>query len=79
MMDILTATDSTEVRLPTILGVDDEENILSSLRRLFRTQGFEGRVAEGGQAALALMEREVVDLMISDMRMPERDGAQFLA
>jgi len=79
MTDAHTAPDSAEARLPTILCVDDEPNILSSLRRLFRTQGFQVRVAEGGQAALALMESEDVDLVISDMRMPEMDGAQFLA
>lgn len=47
MMDTITATDSTEVRLPTILCVDDESNILASLRRLFRTQGFQVRVRRG--------------------------------
>jgi response regulator RpfG family c-di-GMP phosphodiesterase len=65
--------------LPTILCVDDEPNILSSLRRLFRAKGFQVRVAESGAAGLALLEREPIDLVISDMRMPEMDGTQFLA
>lgn len=73
-----TLTDTGSVRLPTILCVDDEPNILSSLRRLFRTQGFQVRVAESGLAGLALMESESIDLVISDMRMPEMDGAKFL-
>ena len=70
--------DAAQTRAPTILCVDDEPNILSSLRRLFRGKGFQVRIAEGGKAGLALLETETVDLVISDMRMPEMDGAQFL-
>jgi response regulator RpfG family c-di-GMP phosphodiesterase len=73
------APNTTCMKGPTILCVDDEPNILSSLRRLFRAQGFQVLTAEGGQAGLALLETETVDLVISDMRMPEMDGAQFLA
>ena len=65
--------------MPVILCVDDEPNILSSLKRLFRAKGFQVRVADSGQAGLALLESEAVDLVISDMRMPEMDGTQFLA
>ena len=65
--------------MPIILCVDDEPNILSSLKRLFRAKGFQVRVAESGQAGLALLACEAVDLVISDMRMPEMDGTQFLA
>ena len=63
---------------PIILCVDDEPNILSALRRLFRGQGFEVRTAVGGAAGLELLATETVDLVISDMRMPEMDGAEFL-
>ncbi|MDP3653037.1 MAG: response regulator [Rhodoferax sp.] len=62
----------------TILCVDDEPNILSALRRLFRSAGFQVRTAVGGAAGLELLENETVDLVISDMRMPEMDGAEFL-
>lgn len=62
----------------TLLFVDDEPSILSALRRLFRPQGYRILVAEGGAAGLALLETEKVDLIISDMRMPEMDGATFL-
>jgi response regulator RpfG family c-di-GMP phosphodiesterase len=48
------------------------------LRRLFRAKGFQVQIAEGGQAGLALMETQPFDLVISDMRMPEMDGAEFL-
>jgi response regulator RpfG family c-di-GMP phosphodiesterase len=62
----------------TLLFVDDEPGILSSLRRLFRPQGYRILIAESGQAGLDILEKETVDLVISDMRMPEMDGATFL-
>src|SRR4051812_37468979 len=61
-----------------ILFVDDEANILSSLRRLFRTQGYQIMTADSGAAGLQMLATEPVDLVISDMRMPEMNGAQFL-
>ncbi len=62
----------------TVLCVDDEVNILSALRRLLRPHGFQVILAEGGQAGLAVLESTPVDLVISDMRMPEMDGSKFL-
>ncbi|MBI5938512.1 MAG: response regulator [Betaproteobacteria bacterium] len=62
----------------TVLCVDDEANILGSLRRLFRPEGYRLLTAESGAAGLAILEAEPVDLVISDMRMPEMNGAQFL-
>jgi len=61
-----------------VLCVDDEQNILSSLRRLLRPHGYQIQIAGGGAEGLQLLEAEPVDLIISDMRMPEMDGAQFL-
>jgi response regulator RpfG family c-di-GMP phosphodiesterase len=63
----------------TLLFVDDEPNILSALRRLFRPAGYRVLVAESGALGLALLAQENVDLVISDMRMPEMNGAKFLA
>lgn len=62
----------------TLLFVDDEASILSSLKRLFRPEGYRILTAGGGAEGLAVLEREAVDLVVSDMRMPEMDGAQFL-
>jgi response regulator RpfG family c-di-GMP phosphodiesterase len=62
----------------SLLLVDDEASILSSLRRLLRPAGYTIHIAESGQAGLDILEREAVDLVISDMRMPEMNGAQFL-
>ncbi len=62
----------------TLLFVDDEPGILSALRRLFRPHGYRIFIAEGGAAGLEILEKEQIDLVISDMRMPEMDGAAFL-
>jgi response regulator RpfG family c-di-GMP phosphodiesterase len=61
-----------------ILCVDDEPNILASLRRLFRKHGYEVFTAEGGGDGLRVLEQNGIDLVVSDMRMPSMDGAQFL-
>lgn len=63
----------------TILLVDDEANILRALYRLLRPEGYRLLTAESGAEALLLMAKEPVDLVVSDMRMPEMDGAVFLA
>jgi response regulator RpfG family c-di-GMP phosphodiesterase len=63
----------------TLLFVDDEPNILASLRRLFHGCGYRLLTATSGALGLETLEREPVDLVISDMRMPEMDGARFLA
>lgn len=62
----------------TVLFVDDEANILSSLQRLFRPAGYHILTASSGAQALEILEQEPVDLVISDMRMPGMDGAAFL-
>lgn len=62
----------------TLLCVDDEQNILFALRRLFRHDGYRVLTAISGDAGIKLLESEQIDLVISDMRMPEMDGACFL-
>jgi response regulator RpfG family c-di-GMP phosphodiesterase len=61
-----------------VLFVDDEPNILASLRRLFRNSGYKVLTAESGPAGLDVLAQEAVDLVVSDMRMPDMDGARFL-
>jgi response regulator RpfG family c-di-GMP phosphodiesterase len=62
----------------TLLFVDDEQNILSALNRLFRKSGHRILTATSGARGLEILEQEPVDLVVSDMRMPEMDGAAFL-
>ncbi|AFU99798.1 sigma-54-dependent transcriptional regulator [Simiduia agarivorans] len=61
------------------LFVDDEPQILKSLRRMMRNFQAECVFVESGQAALAAFADEPFDVVVSDMRMPEMDGATLLA
>lgn len=61
-----------------ILCIDDEPNILAALVRVFRPQGYAMATALSGDEALAMLEREPVDVVISDMRMPGMDGTAVL-
>ena len=62
----------------TLLLVDDEPSVLSALRRLFRPEGYRTIQATSGAEAIVLLGAEKIDLIISDMRMPEMDGAELL-
>lgn len=62
----------------TVLCVDDEANILSALKRVLRTAGFQVLTAGGGQQALEVLGSTAVDVVVSDMRMPGMDGAALL-
>lgn len=70
-----TQPEEGEVR---ILCVDDEPNILSALRRTLTSFGYQVIAANSGQEGLKLLQREPVQLVISDMRMPGMDGVSFL-
>ena len=62
----------------TVLAVDDEPNILAALRRLLRSTGWRILTAGHAEEALALLAKEPVDAVLSDMRMPGMDGVQLL-
>lgn len=63
----------------TVLLVDDEESITNSLRRLLRSQPYDILVADSGAKALELLEQRPIDVVVSDARMPNMDGATLLA
>jgi len=71
----MTEHEATE----TILVVDDEPGIQSALRRTLRRAGYQVITAGSGAEGLDQLSQQAVDLIISDMRMPEMDGAQFLS
>ena len=62
----------------TVLFVDDEPIILSALRRAFRNTGYRLLLASSAEEALVLLENEDVDAVVSDMQMPQMNGAEFL-
>ena len=67
--------------LPTVLFVDDETSIIDGLRRRLSGQENHWQIlfASSGADALEIMDRQPVDVVIADMRMPGMDGAALLA
>jgi response regulator RpfG family c-di-GMP phosphodiesterase len=63
----------------TLLLVDDDQYVLNSLRRVLRKHHFQVYTALDGRRALEVLERNAVDLVISDSHMPVMDGATLLA
>jgi two-component system, OmpR family, alkaline phosphatase synthesis response regulator PhoP len=59
-----------------VLVVDDEPNIVMSLRFLMEREGLEVEVAPTGEAALQALARTRADLVLLDVMMPELDGFQ---
>ncbi len=75
----LSSTDDAPPAVPpSLLLVDDEPSVLNALRRLFRSQGWRLHLAGSGTEGLEILQREKIDLVVSDMRMPVMDGAKFL-
>ncbi|MCB4363416.1 EAL domain-containing protein [Hydrogenophaga taeniospiralis] len=68
----------TRPRRRTLLLVDDEAAILSSLKRLFRRDGYHILTATSGRQGLELLASQPVDVIVSDQRMPEMTGIEFL-
>ena len=62
-----------------VLLVDDESNVLQSLRRLLHGDDYELHVADGGAAALEILGKTEVAVVVCDQRMPDVNGAQVLA
>ena len=64
--------------MATILIVDDEKNIRSGLEIAFEDEGYSVIAASNGKEAWDLVNKNNVDLVITDLRMPEMDGYELL-
>ena len=69
---------TTATRMRTLLLVDDEENILAAMRRVLRREGYRILTAGSGQEGLELLAANPVDVIVSDQRMPNMSGVEFL-
>jgi two-component system response regulator PilR (NtrC family) len=72
------AEPAADRRPPRILVVDDERSMRELLAIVLRREGYEVLLAENGRAAIELLEHEPVDLLISDIKMPDLSGVEVL-
>ena len=63
---------------PTVLVVDDEPEIRSTLSEYLEMQGYPVLMADGGEAALSILKEHEVKFALLDIRMPGMDGLQTL-
>ncbi len=72
-------TDSDKpTRQPTVLCVDDEENVLKALQRELQRYGCRVLMANNGKDALDLLERQHIQVLICDYAMPGMLGTEVL-
>lgn len=69
---------NTKVQNKTILVVDDETIIRQSLCDQLEDLGFQVLEAENGQRGIELIEQEEIDLVLTDLRMPEMSGLEVI-
>jgi two-component system response regulator PilR (NtrC family) len=84
MSRALTAPSTPEPRAdagvakPRILIVDDEQSMRDMLRIVLRRDGFDVTLAANGKEAIELLQKERIDLLLSDIRMPDVSGVEVL-
>jgi len=61
-----------------ILIIDDEEGMRDFLSFVFKTEGYQALTAADGQEALELVERDNIDAILTDLKMPGMDGIELL-
>lgn len=70
--------DRAQQKAVRILFVDDEEHVLSALRRLFFDESCEILTARSGAEGLEILRAAEVAVIVSDQNMPGMTGAEFL-
>ncbi len=75
----LELADNLPDKARTLLVVDDEQNILNSLTRLLRREGFNILTAKSPTEAFELLAKHPVQVILSDQRMPDMSGTEFFA
>ena len=61
-----------------IIAVDDEDIVLSFIQDALDDDNYHIRVANNGLTALEMIEKDPVDLILTDIRMPQMDGIELI-
>ena len=64
----------SDIKLPRILIVEDEEVIRFNLEAFFRDEGYDVKLVSSGEECLDILAKEKMDVAIIDMRLPQMDG-----
>ncbi|VGO14946.1 Response regulator MprA [Pontiella desulfatans] len=64
--------------MPRILIIDDDETIRNVFQRFLTGKGFDVSVAPDGRKGLRVLDDEQVDLVVTDIMMPETDGLEVV-
>jgi len=78
MFSPMPARYTTATERPRCLIVDDEPRLRQVLMHLMRNDGFDCLQAQNGEEAIAVLERQTMTLVMSDLRMPQLDGIALL-
>jgi len=65
-------------KVPTILIVDDEQDICESMKDMLEPEKYKVLIATNGVAGLKICSEELVDLIVLDLNMPRMDGYMFM-
>lgn len=68
----------TDSRIRNVLVIDDDPPLLNAVSTILKEAGFEVYGAGSGRQATALIEQNPVDLLITDLGLPEEDGIEII-
>ena len=71
-------TDAKDRSMTTLALVDDDENIVASLKMFFEAEGYQVRAYHDGESALPALTDSPPDIAILDIKMPKMDGMELL-
>ena len=63
---------------PTVLIVDDDDTLRTTLQKIFRKAGYEAETARNGQEAARRLGEKAWDLVLADLKMPRKNGLSLL-
>ncbi|MBI4541951.1 MAG: sigma-54-dependent Fis family transcriptional regulator, partial [Gemmatimonadetes bacterium] len=70
--------EATWTQPPRVLAVDDQSVVCESIRRVLSPEGYQVTTTTSSREGLELIRKEIFDLLLVDIRMPEVDGLEFL-
>ena len=73
------AEPEPETYAGTVLIVDDDNTLRTTLKKIFAKAGYRTQTAKSGQEALELFAAEKPDIVLADLKMPGKDGISLLA